>query len=616
MEMISLEKPARYIGGEVNSYLKDEESTDLSMVLAFPDLYEVGMSHLGSKILYEVANAIPWVACERVYAPWVDLEEALRRNKRPLTSLESGRALSQFDIIGFSLQYELHYTNLLNMLDLGGIPLFSKEREDDDPLVIAGGPGAFNPEAIADFLDLVVLGDGEEILPAILNLYREEKRQSQFSRHRFLRAAAKIDGVYIPELYHMEYGTNGSVTQITASIPGIPLPVKRAIVRNLDEAPPSVSPPLPFVEVIHDRGMLELFRGCSRGCRFCQAGILYRPVRERSVDNLIAQADRLLKNTGYDELSLTSLSSMDYSRISALVDRLVDTQCTQGVRLALSSLRIDSFSLEVASKVQQVRRYGLTLAPEAGSQRMRDRINKNLSEEQILATVSDAFAAGWHSLKLYFMIGLPDEDESDLEGIVSLTRRIIDQYRSLKVKGKLRLSISVAPFVPKAHTPFQWQGQISLEEIGRRQTYLKMRLGNLKGVEFASHDRFASFLEAVFSRGDRRLAPVIHEAWSRGARFDGWGERFNYLIWQESFKACGITAAEYAERCYPEDTAFPWDHLDSGVRKNWLLNEYNRACQLALTPDCRDGICSDCGVCSAYNLIPHLAKEVSDEANT
>jgi len=539
------------------------------------------------------------------------MEEALRRRQLTLTTLESGYKLCDMDIVGFSLQYELNYTNLVNMLDLGGIPIYSEERSHDDPLVIAGGLGAFSPEPVASFLDLLVLGDGEEILPLLLELYVKTRSSGDYSRRSFLQAATKLAGVYVPQFYNFKYNENGSVFSLTSELVNQTLPLKRAIISDLEMVPASGKPPLPFIETVHDRATLELFRGCSRGCRFCQAGILYRPVRERSVEILEQQAGCLLANTGYDELSLTSLSSMDYTRIDDLTGRLTSHTEMAHVKLALSSLRVDSFSLQVAQKVQQVRRYGLTLAPEAGSQRMRDRINKNLTEEQILDTIGSAFTSGWSGLKLYFMIGLPGEEESDLEGIVTLVKKISSLYSQGRFKGKLRLSISVAPFVPKAHTPFQWEGQIPLAEIARRQAYLKNSLSKIRGVDFATHDRDTSFLEAVFSRGDRRLDKVIVEAWRRGARFDSWSECFHPRIWEESFQACGIDAADYAGRSFAETDILPWDHLDSGVSKKWLLEEKHRAACGEPTPDCRFDVCSECGVCFSYGITPVLAGEVS-----
>ena len=609
VRLARLAKPARYVGGEVNMVRKEGTEIAVRMVLAFPDVYEIGMSHTGSKILYEMVNAIPWASMERSYAPWGDMEQALREEKVHLTALESGRALHEFDIVGFSLQTELGYTNLVNMLDLGGIPLLQAERQNTDALVIAGGPGAFAPEPLADFLDIVVMGDAEEVLPKLLESYRHAKTQSSYSRMDFLRSIANWEGIYVPSLYTQQFSSDGALVGMLP-MDGAALPSRRAVVADLDRAFVSCKPLLPFIETVHDRAVLELFRGCTNGCRFCQAGIIYRPVRERSVVALQEQATAQLRASGYDEISLTSLSSMDYTCLEELVDTLHQDHAAQGVGLALSSLRVDSFSIELAQKVQKVRKSGLTLAPEAGTQRLRDIINKNVSQEQIIEAITGAFRAGWSSIKLYFMIGLPSETDSDLDGIVALAERIVALHRELRVRGKLRLAISVSPFVPKPHTPFQWGGQIPLSEIERRQSYLFQKLRPLRGVEFSSHDRHSSLLEALLSRGERKLGAVILEAWKRGACFDGWSECFNLTYWREACEACGIDMSAYAERTYAAEDYLPWDHLDSGITKSWLLHELQKSERVETTEDCRYGQCSGCGICPNYGVNNRFAGEV------
>ena len=611
-ELVKLEKPARYVGGEINSIVKDKNEVDVRFALAFPDLYEIGMSHLGSKILYELVNSLEWASLERVFAPWQDLENLLRSSGRQLTTLETESALSEFDFIGFSLQYELSYSNIINMLDLGGITLFSKDRQEVEPLIIAGGPGAFNPEPIADFLDIVVLGDAEEVLPKLLQLYRQFKKEG-YQKHDYLRAVASLDGIYVPAFYEPTYDELGTFQGLSTLNEVANMPVRRAIVADLNTVKPSCAPLLPFIEIVHDRAMLELFRGCSNGCRFCQAGILYRPVRERSKEQLLDLAEQLVKGTGHEEIALTSLSSMDYTVLEDLVDQLLEKYAPQGIGLGLSSLRVDSFSIDLAKKVQKVRKSGLTLAPEAGSQRMRDKINKNISEEQIITALSSAFAAGWNSLKLYFMLGLPEEEEEDVQAIVTLVKQIVDLYRQGKPKRRLRLSVSVSPFVPKPHTAYQWYGQVSLADIASKQQLLHRGLSVINGVDFSSHDRQTSFLEAAFSRGDRKLSSVIYEAWQRGARFDGWSECFKPHVWQESFMACGLSATTYAEQHFADNAPLPWDHLDSGVSKQWLLREKAKASSVLITEDCRYGNCSACGICPSYGVSNLFAGEVKNE---
>jgi radical SAM family uncharacterized protein len=608
-KLVSVNKPTRYTGHEVNQIVKEPTSVEVRMAFAFPDVYDIGMSHLGSKILYHVVNQLDWAAMERVYAPWPDYEALLRREGAVLTSLENRTPLCDFPIVGFTLQYELTYSNILTILDLGNIPLLASERTDFDPIIFAGGPGAFNPEPIADFLDLVVLGDGEEVLPILLDLYRQLAGESKgrASRKTFLERAAEIQGVYVPALYQASYLEDGTFMGVTPLNSKAAFPIRRAIVKDLDQVSYPETFILPYGDVIHDRAMIELFRGCTAGCRFCQAGCIYRPVRERSLTTLIKQAEMLIRSTGYDEISLISLSSMDYSQIESLIEHLLQKYGCQGIGVALPSLRVDSFSVEIAEKVQQVRKSGLTLAPEAGSQRLRDIINKRVTEQQIMEAVSGAFDAGWSGLKLYFMLGLPGETDEDLVEIIGLSERIAQVYRQKKRHGKLRISISVSTFVPKPHTPFQWLGQIPPEEIYRRQRLLR-NLVRDRAIDISTHDVNTSYLEAIFSRGDRRLSAVVKRAYELGARFDGWTEHFRFNLWKQALEECHIDDVKYANGEKSHTSVLPWDHLDSGVRKNWLINQWNLAVKGIETEDCRFGPCSLCGVCMDYGVQNILQK--------
>ncbi len=609
-KLANVHKPTRYIGNEINQIVKDPLQTEVRMAFAFPDVYDIGMSHLGSKILYHVVNRLEWASMERVYAPWPDYEALLRREEAVLTTLENKTPLCEFPLLGFTLQYELTYSNLVNILDLGRISLYAKDRLETEPIILAGGPGAFNPEPIADFLDLVVLGDGEEILPQLLHLYRnlQKKYQKRPPRQEFLMKAAEFDGVYVPAFYMPKYDEQHTFQGIERLVENAPMPVRRAIVKDLNQAEYPDALLLPYGEVIHDRAMIELFRGCTAGCRFCQAGCIYRPVRERSLETLLHQAKILIQSTGYDEISLISLSSMDYSQIESLVDTLLHDYGCQGVGVALPSLRVDSFSVDIAEKVQQVRKSGLTLAPEAGSQRLRNIINKRVSESQIMEAVSGAFDAGWSSLKLYFMLGLPGETDADLAEIVRLAERIAGVYRQKKRQGRLRISISVSTFVPKPHTPFQWMGQISPEEIRRRQQLLRSMIRD-RAIELSTHDVNTSDLEALFSRGDRRLSAVIERAHELGARFDGWTEHFRFDLWKRAIEECGVDHRYYANHTKEITEVLPWEHLDSGVRKEWLVVQWDLALKELETDDCRFGPCSLCGVCMDYGVQNLLVKE-------
>lgn len=601
----SVTKPTRYVGGEYNAIKKDLSKVRVKMAMAFPDVYEVGMSHLGSKILYHVVNGIDGVAMERVFAPWVDMEAVLRANDIPLVSLESQIPLHEFDIVGFSLQYELSFSNVVNMLALGRVPLLAKDRGINDPLVIAGGPNAFNPEPLSDFLDVVVIGDGEEIIVQMITAYDRWKASGSTDRRDLLLDLVKLDGVYVPSFYQDQYDESGHFNGVVKLEEQAPSLVRRSLIPDLDQAPFPTNPVVPFTEVIHDRVMLELFRGCSRGCRFCQAGVLYRPVRERSLEQLIETAEKAVRATGYNDISLTSLSTMDYTQVEKLVDGLLAKFSCEGVGLSLPSLRVDSFSVALANKVQQVRKSGLTLAPEAGTQRLRDVINKNVTEEELITAVKGAFEAGWNAVKLYFMLGLPSETDADLDGIADLAQKVVDTYRSLNLKRKqgLRVTVSVSTFVPKPHTPFQWEPQVELAEVRRRQQYLKGRF-KTRVIDYNYHDPETSFLEAVFAKGDRRLGKTLLRAWELGCRFDGWSEHFKPHAWKQALEETGIDPQAYANRTLGLSDPLPWDHLDSGVTKEWLWEERERAYAGVTTEDCREGSCSNCGVCPGYGVTP------------
>ena len=595
-------KPARYTGNEWNSVIKDHAEVKVTFALAMPDVYEVGMSNLGLKILYQILNDRADTAAERVYAPWVDMEAEMRAHGIPLFSLETFTPLKDFDLFGFSLQYELSYSNILNMLDLAGIPLLAAERSMDDPFIVGGGPVVFNPEPMADFMDFFILGEGEEIIGEVAGLMASWKEAGRpGGRTGFLKQAAALAGIYVPSFYDVSYHADGTVADIKPTVPEAPArPVKR-VVQDLEAAPFATRPVVPFLDTVHDRVMLEIFRGCTRGCRFCQAGVIYRPVRERSLETLLRHAQELVDHTGYDEISLVSLSSADYSCLHELTVALIQKFKTQGVSVSLPSLRIDSFSVELAQEVQQVRKSGLTFAPEAGTQRMRDVINKGVTEQDLEEAVTAAFKAGWSGVKLYFMIGLPTETDEDIKGIIDLANKVARIYKQVKGRGGAKITVSVSSFVPKPHTAFQWYPQITVEEIRRKQEYLRS-LPRDRNISLNWHDAQTSFLEGVFSRGDRRLGRVLVEAWRRGARFDGWTEHFNIALWLEAFEAAGIDPAFYANRERDFKEVLPWDHLSAGVDKNFLMREYGQALAAAFTPDCRRDACSVCGVCQELDV--------------
>ncbi len=585
-----VEKPARYTGGEYHAVIK--EGAKIRFAFCFPDLYEVGMSHLGLKILYQIINSRPDAWCERAFAPFVDMERELRQAGEPLRTLESHTPLSEMDLVGFTLQYEMSYTNILTMLDLGGVPLRAAERRNG-PFVVLGGPCALNPEPLTLFADLVVLGEGEEVIHELLDAYAAWKEAGE-ERDAFLRRAAALEGVYVPAFYDVEYEPDGRIRAIAPNRPGVPPTVTRRIVWDLEHAPYPDRPPVPYVEAVHDRNMAEIFRGCTRGCRFCQAGMIYRPVRERSPETVVRMACDMADNTGYEELSLASLSTGDYSGLPALLPRLLEEMGKRRVDVSLPSLRVDS---DLAALLPDLRKGGLTLAPEAGTQRLRNVINKNVTEEELMHAAADAFGAGWNAVKLYFMLGLPTETMEDVEGIAKLAHGVADIYYALPKERRargLRVTVSTSCFVPKPHTPFQWCAQDRREAFMEKQSRLASLLKR-RGLEYRWHDPALSYWEAVFARGDRRLGEGLLAAWRLGCRFDGWQEHFRPDLWRQGLEEAGLDPDFYACRARERDEQFPWEHLSAGVSRSFLWREYQNALAGKLTPDCRQG-CIRCGV--------------------
>lgn len=589
-----VQKPGRYIGGELNSVEKDPSTVDMRFAFCFPDTYEIGMSHLGIKILYYLINEREDAYCERVFAPWLDMEEQMRKVGLPLFTLETGTPLSEFDLIGFTLQYEMSFTTCLYMLELGGVPLLAKDRHGLENLVVGGGPCACNPEPIADFFDLFMLGDGEEVMMDLLDLYKEYKEQGA-SREEFLKAASHIGGIYVPSLYDVSYNEDGTV-QSVSPVGDAPAVVRKRVVADLDSAYYPDKFLVPYIDIVHDRAVEEIYRGCIRGCRFCQAGFLYRPIREKSVDTINAQAKSLCESTGYDEISVISLSTSDYSGIQPLLSDMADWTAEQKINISLPSLRIDTFSDELVEKLNLIRRSGLTFAPEAGSQRMRDVINKNITEEDIMKSVRIAFANNYATVKLYFMLGLPYETMEDVEAIVDLGKQIVDAFYQNpdRVKGRhLTVNISASPFVPKPYTPFQWEPQDTKASIEEKQERLH-ELAAKTRLHISSHHSDTIFLEAAFARGDRRLCRVILKAFEKGCYFDSWDNCFDIEKWMEAFQECGLDPAFYSNRRRSYDEVLPWDHLDNGPSKEFLIRENEKAKEAAVTPNCREQ-CSNCG---------------------
>jgi len=603
-----VEKPARYTDGEWNSVHKKWEEARVRMVFAYPDTYEIGMSHLGLQILYGLVNSRGDFLMERVFAPWVDMEEKMRRHGIPLFSLESYRPVGEFDVVGFTLQYELNFTNVLNMLDLAGIPLHSADRGGDYPLVIAGGPCAFNPEPLAPFIDFFLIGDGEEILPEILELLKDHKaaHNGKIDRAEFLAQVVGITGVYVPAYYHFKYNRDGTVREKEVKSPA-PERVLKRVVKELDAVYFPTRPVVPSTEVVHDRMMIEVARGCTRGCRFCQAGVIYRPVRERGCELLLKQAEELADKTGHGEISLVSLNTADYPFINRLVGELASRLADRKISVSLPSLRVDRFSVDLAREIQRVRKSTLTFAPEAGTQRLRDVINKGVTEEDLMDAASAAFEAGWERIKLYFMIGLPTETHEDLDGIADLSCKVLNLGRKIKAekKSRVKVTVSVSSFVPKPHTPFQWAAQDTVEVLREKQEYLKKRL-RAKGIIFNWHDVRQSFLEAAISKGNRDLGRVLETAWSKGCRFDGWAECFNFEAWKASLEEHGYDPSGYVNKPQDINAVLPWDHIDTGISKKHLIREYERALEGILSPDCRFGRCSRCGICGRLGFMPRI----------
>lgn len=588
-----VQKPARYTGGEYNQIIKDRMKVDVRLAFCFPDTYEIGMSNLGMSILYHTMNSLDFVWCERAFAPWGDMYDEMKKAALPLYALESGDSLRDFDALAFSIGYEMAYTTVLDMLDMAGIPLRAKERTGLLPLVFAGGTAAVNPEPMADFMDLFVIGEGEEMNNELLVLFRQAKLEG-WGKHDFLVKAAQIQGVYVPSLYDVDYNPDGTVAFIRAG-EGAPERVTKRIVADLDAAPYPTRPIVPSTEVVHDRVNLELFRGCVRGCRFCQAGHVYRPIRAKKPETLVRQGIETLKNTGHEDVTLLSLSTSDYRHLSELCDGLLEYCQDRSIGLSLPSLRADNFSMEIMEKLQKVRKSGLTFAVEGGSQRLRDAVNKNVTEEDLLNTCRIAFEGGWNSVKLYYMLGLPTETDEDILGIAEMANQVLHCWRQhAKNKNRgVKITVSTSCFIPKPHSPFQWEAQISMEEYLRRVNLLRNNMV-ARNVTYNWHDAETSLIEAVLSRGDRRLGAVIEEVWRQGGRLDAWSDYFSYERWRKAFEKCGLDPAFYANRRYPTDSMLPWEHIDVGVRREHLLRERERCYHSKLSPDCRKG-CSACG---------------------
>lgn len=589
-------KPARYIGMEENSVVKDLSKMAVKFAFSFPDVYEVGMSHLGLHILYNLINAEEDLVCERVFAPWIDMEEEMRKEGLPLFTLENKEEVKNFDFLGFTLQYEMSYTNILNILDLSNIPLLSKDRTDEDPFIIAGGPCAYNPEPMAEFIDFFVIGEGEEVTLEILKLYKEHK-ESSWDRENFLKEVSQIQGIYVPKFYDIIYKEDNTIKEMITLESFAPKEIKKRMVKDLDTMFSPEKMIVPFIETVHDRVSMEIFRGCTHGCRFCQAGMIYRPVREKSTDKIVELAEKLIKNTGYENISLSSLSSCDYSELQILISKLMEKFEDKKVGISLPSLRLDSSSIDVLKEIEKVRKSGLTFAPEAGSQRLRDVINKGITEEDLVKTISYVFKEGWSTIKLYFMIGLPTETDEDVMGIRDIAYKVKDMFFDIpreERKGNLKVTASASCFVPKPFTPFQWMGQDSIEEFYRKIYLVKNNIKDNK-INFNYHDPELSYLEAIIARGDRKISKLLLRAWEKGCKFDGWSEYFKYDDWILALEELGLDGEFYALRNRHLDEVLPWDFIKPGISKDYLIKEYKKSLEEQTTADCRTQ-CRACGI--------------------